>query len=464
MTPSSSSPLPGVSPYLHGLPSTLAIDGGPRAVPAGNRIAAWPQVLEEDRALVLAALDSGRYTTASAGEIHINALEQEWAQTIGVGYCVAVNNGTTGLMLALAAAGVGPGDDVLVPSLSFIATAYAVVHLGAHPVFVEVDQSSYNVTLASLNRARTHRTKAVVLVHLHGLPVDLDVIGRWAEERNILVIEDAAQAHGATFGGKPVGSFGAINSFSLNVSKNLPTCGEGGLVTTDDPSLYQRALMMRQFGEIIPRRGHRSYVSHMMGWNLKPSALNCAFTRAQLRRFPEVDIARRSNVERFLTQLAELPGLIPPTQPRGRTHAWHILRFGVDPIAFGLPPSDVGPLRKTIMEVLRAEGVPASHYQVMPLPAQPPLSAISSGDNSANPADTAANFPNAHHVIDSTFTIQKAHLSPDAAPLLSHYVSAFHKVWSDPERIRKRVLASRADYKTPWAEATLTAQSECRSV
>jgi perosamine synthetase len=435
---------------LQEVPS-LAYDGGDRAVPRGATIPAWPQVTDHDRELVLDALDSGRFTTAASGEQHIPALEQEWAAAVGVAFCVATSNGTTALSLALGAGGVGPGDEVIVPALSFVATGLAPVHLGAYPVFVDVDPTSFNAVPQAIEAAITERTRAIVLVHLHGLPADADRIRELADRRGLLLVEDAAQAHGATLNGRPVGGFGHINAFSLNVSKNLATCGEGGLVTTDDPDLFQRALMLRQFGELIPHRGKRSYVSHLPGWNLKPSALNCAFTRGQLSRFAEVDAVRRANVETFLDRLSALSGLIPPTRPDDRTHAWHILRFAVDAAGLELPPESAGALRQVLMSLLVKEGVPASTYQSLPLPSQPALVPL---------VPEGARFPSTEQVLDRTFTIQKAHLHPDAAGLLDRYAAAFEKVWDHPGRIRELASEATPTHRPPWAVAAKLAARE----
>lgn len=322
-------------------------------------------------------------------------------------------------------------------------------------MFVDIDSTSYNVTEAALAAAVTPNTTAIIVVHLHGLPVDLGRITEFARRRGIALVEDAAQAHGATFDGRPVGSWGDVGSFSLNVSKNLATCGEGGLVTTNDPTLYQQALMMRQFGEIIPHRGrHRSNVSHMTGWNLKPGALTCAFTRSQLRRFPKVDAVRRANIARLLGRLDNLPGLHVPSTPPDRTHAWHILRFGVEPAGFDLDNHLAGPLRQVIMDLLRAEGVAASLYQALPLPAQPPL---------RRHVRPGQEFPATRAVIDSTFTIQKAHLHPDAGPLLERYADAFEKICAAAERVRELTLDAVHYYEPPWEEAARMAAAESQT-
>jgi len=429
----------------------LAMLGGRRSVPRTRRVLPWPHVTEDEEQAVSRALASGRFTVASAGEAEVTGLEREWADFVGTAYCVAVDNGTAALSLALAAAGVQPGDEVIVPALSFIASGLAPLHIGAVPVFVDIDPDTFNATAETIENAITERTRAIVVVHLHGLPVDLDQILALARRRGLLVVEDAAQAQGARYRDRVVGSFGAINSFSLNVAKNLPTCGEGGLINTDDPELYRRAAMLRQFGETLGGSEERSYVSHLPGWNHKPNAIQCAFTRAQLGRFEATAKIRGANVERLLATLRELPGLRVPTCPADRSHAWHILRFRLSPEAFGLAPRQAGALRGIVMKALRAEGVPATHYQLMPLPLQRALSGYTSD------AGRAA-FPHSYQVIEDSFTIQKAHLHPDAGPLLESYAEAFAKVWQHRATIASYAAAS--EDVPPWEQANRLADAE----
>lgn len=336
----------------------LAMFGGDRAVPRELGIRPWPMVTGQDEQAVHRVLRSGRFTSASSGEQEIAGLEREWARFVGTEHCVAVSNGTAALSVALGAAGVEPGDEVIVPALSFIGSATAPLHLMAVPVFVDIDPVTFNLDPAALEAAITSRTKAIVVVHLHGLPADMDRITEIAARHGITVVEDAAQAHGARYRGRSVGSIGAVNTFSLNVSKNLATCGEGGLITTDDADVATRALMLRQFGELIPARGERSYVAHLLGWNCKPNAIQAAFTRSRLTQLPAEMAVREENVGRLLGRLAAYPGFLVPQVPQDRTHAWHILRIRVEPAAFGLADELAGPLRSVLQRALRAEGCP----------------------------------------------------------------------------------------------------------
>ncbi len=433
----------------------LAMLGGDRVVPKDRRIPRWPMVTPDDEEAVRRVMAGGRFTSAASGEEEIEGLEREWAAEVETRHCVAVSNGTTALSLALAAAGVEPGDEVIVPALSFIASAIAPLHVSAVPVFADIDPVSFNVDPAAVEAAVTDRTRAIVVVHLHGLPADLTELLAVAERHGLTLVEDAAQAHGARYEDRPVGGFGAINTFSLNVSKNLATCGEGGLITTDDPGLHRRALMMRQFGELIPDRGPRSYVSHMLGWNHKPNAIQCAFTRSRLSNFRKEAEIRAANVAHFLGRLSELPWLRVPETPPDRTHAWHILRLTVDPSAFGLGPEFAGPVRSVVMRALRSEGVPATHYQLMPLSSQP---LFQKPPHDAGGRYGTDDHPHTLEVIDRTFTIQKAHLHPEARPLLDLYADAAAKVWDHRDLIAER--ASKLTYRTPWQEAERIAAKE----
>jgi dTDP-4-amino-4,6-dideoxygalactose transaminase len=440
----------------------LAMLGGDRSVPRAMRIPHWPIVTDTEREAVRRVLDSGRFTCASSGEQEIPALEAEWAAQAGSRHCVAVSNGTAAIAIALAAAGVRPGDEVIVPALSFVATAMAPLHVLATPVFVDIDPDGFNMGPAAIQAAMTARTRAIIAVHLHGLPADMDEVMAIAARHGVAVVEDAAQSQGARYRGRPVGSLGDIGTFSLNVSKNLATCGEGGLITTDDVSYATRARMLRQFGESATVGGDRTYVSHILGWNNKPNALQAAFTRSLLVRFPAEHARRDHNIRRMLSRIAELPGYLTPTSPDDRTHSWHIVRFRVLPSAFGLDDGMAGPLRAAVQRALRAEGVPASPYQLMPLPAQPVFREWRGYGDHRWPMTGAAyreeDFPHTLRVIEDSFTIQKAHLHPDAGPLLDRYADAFEKVWRHRDVIR--TYATEMPYQPPWERAAAIAADE----
>lgn len=418
--------------------SKLAAFGGTAVVPKHLRRSEWPLVEDDDRKAVMTALDGARLVSDTDGDNPVSALEQDWARQFGYEHCVAVSNGTAALSLALSALGVGPGDEVIVPALSFIATGLAPVHQMAVPVFADIDPVTFNLDPDDLERRITDRTAAIIPVHLHGAPADMDRIMAIAARHGIPVLEDAAQAPGATHRGRPVGSIGAAGSFSLQVSKNIPTCGEGGLLVTGDAGLAAAMRRGRQFGEVIEAGRERDYVSYGLGWNHKMNGLQAAFTSSQLTRFEDYERARQANITAFLARLAKLPGLQIPTALPDTTHVWHILRFRFDPAAFGLDGVRPEALRSTLRRLLRAEGVPVSQYQLMPLPDQKVfVDRLGFGVGHHPWALTGAagttageGYPVTRAVIADSLTIQKRHLNPGAGDLLGRYAEAFEKVWA----------------------------------
>jgi dTDP-4-amino-4,6-dideoxygalactose transaminase len=417
--------------------SKLAAFGGTAAVPNELRHVDWPLVEEGDRRAVLDALGGARLVSDTDGANPVSDLEERWAGRFGFAHCVAVSNGTAALSGALAALGIGPGDEVIVPALSFIATGLAPVHQMAVPVFADIDPVTFNLDPDDVERRVTERTAAIIPVHLHGAPADMDRILDIARRHGLAVVEDAAQAPGATYRGRPVGGLGHAGAFSLQATKNIPTCGEGGLVVTDDAATAEAVRRGRQFGEVIESGRDRDYISYGLGWNHKMSAIQAAFTLSQLTRFEEYERARQENIARFLARLAALPGLRVPTALPDTTHVWHILRFRFDPAAFGLDGVRPQALRATLRRLLRAEGVPMSRYQLMPLPDQKVfVDRIGFGGGypwsaAGGPVPVAgADHPVTRAVLADSLTLQKRHLHPGAGALLDRYADAFEKVWS----------------------------------
>jgi dTDP-4-amino-4,6-dideoxygalactose transaminase len=434
----------------------LALFGGPRAVPRSTPTPVWPIVTADDEAAVAGVLRSRKFTSATRGENEVSRLERDWATAAGVPHAVAVSSGTAGLALALAAAGVRQGDEVIVPALSFIATAVAPLHIGAIPAFADIDPWTFNLDPDAAEAAITPRTRAIIAVHLHGLAANMERIQSLAHRHGLTTIEDAAQAFGATCAGRPVASFGAAAVFSLNVSKNVPTCGEGGLVTSSDAAIAERVTRLRQFGERIVEGEERLYLSDIPGWNHKMNAIQAAFTRSQLARAAAYARARERQVTDFLRRLERLPGLVVPGCPPGWTHAWHILRFRFDPAAWGLEGLSPGAFRSAMQRLLRAEGVPLSHYQVVPLPGQPAFDTARWPVRGwpGKPPDRTyrlEDFPVACAVIEDSLTLQKAHLPPDSGNLLRLYGDAFEKVWQ--YRDIAASLARSLSYAPPWEHA-----------
>jgi dTDP-4-amino-4,6-dideoxygalactose transaminase len=345
----------------------LALRGGIPVVLPGTLEERWPLVTEEDVAAVVETLQSGRLSWINNEAVP--ALEEAWAEYQGVRYCIAVNSGTAALHAAVAAAGVEPGDEVLVPALTFLASATAVIHHQGLPVFVDVDPRTFTLDPARLEERITDRTKAIVVVHLHGLPADMEPILEIARRRSLKVIEDTCQAPGAFYKGKKAGSLGDMSAYSIMAGKNLPTAGEGGLFTTDDPDLRDRADMVKMFGERVRPDRQREYNALTLGWNYRLSSILAAFTLSQLRRLDGYTERVQEGARRLAAAMEQIPGLVPPHVPADRTHVYHHFRFKVDPEAAGLD-LPVGVFRQALQEVMAAEGVPLIEYQNRPIPGQ----------------------------------------------------------------------------------------------
>lgn len=347
--------------------SGLAVLGGPQLLPDGIDESVWPAVDESDIDAVVSSLRSGKLSWFNNTDVP--ALEDSWAAYVGVAHCIALNSGTAALHAAVAAVGVGPGDEVIVPALSFLASASCVLHHQAIPVFADIDPVTFTLDPAELERVVTPRTKAIIVVHLHGLPADMDPIQEFARKHGLAVIEDAAQAQGATYNGRMAGGIGDVGAFSIMAGKNLPTAGEGGLLTTNDPELRNRADTVKMFGEVIGADNEREYNAHTIGYNYRLSPILAAMARSQLAKLDQHTKEVRLGAERLAARLAELPGVLPPAVPAGRTHVYHHFRITLDPEAAGID-LPAGVFRQAVQNALAAEGVPVSTWQNRPLPGQ----------------------------------------------------------------------------------------------
>lgn len=434
----------------------LAMQGGKPAVSPENRRLEWPVVTDADRAAVLEVLDTGKFTVGAKNEKAIHGLEREWAEFCGTRHAVSVNSGTVALELALSALGLQPGDEVIVPALSYVATAMAPLYQLAVPVFVDIDPVTFNIDVTQIESKITNRTRAIVPVHLGGLPADMDEIRAIARKHDLLVVEDAVQAQGGSYRGETAGSMGHAAVFSLNVEKSIPTCGEGGLIVTDDAEVAERCRSLRVLGEDLTPED-RLYVSATRGSNLKLSSVQAAFTRSQLARFWQYQEARDHTIPVFLDRLAALPGIVIPTVPSDRTHMWHMLRFRFDPQAAGLSGIGAGAFRQALRRALLAEGVPLTHYQIIPLPGQPVFQnqdAYGRGIPWSLPGTNPqrydlADYPVTCAVIEDSLCLRRMHLNPEAGPALAQYADAFERVWQNLGTIGR--FAASIDYRPPWA-------------
>jgi perosamine synthetase len=272
--------------------------------------AAKPLVGDEERAAVDRVLQSGMIAQGP----EVAAFEQEFATALTAGRtCVAVNSGTSGLHLGLLAAGIGPGDEVIVPSFTFAATANSVALTGATPVFADIDPAYFCLDADAVEAAVTERTRAIMPVHLYGHPADMEALGAVADRHGLALFEDAAQAHGATWDGAPVGTFGEFAMFSLYPTKNM-TSGEGGMVACASDEIARRMRLLRNQGM------ERQYANELIGFNARMTDIHAAIGRVQLTRLDGWTKARRSNAE-FLD--AHLTGVRTPPVSERATHVYH---------------------------------------------------------------------------------------------------------------------------------------------
>lgn len=346
----------------------LAVKGGARAVPEGA-IAPWPHVTDEDRDAVWDALN---VATPWRWPIEpVKELEAAWAEYVGTDHAIACNSGTAALHMCVAACGIGPGDEVLVPADTFLASASCVLQANAVPVFVDVDPETYNIDPKKIEERISGRTRAIIAVDVNGLPADYDALAQVAERHDLNVIEDGAQAHGASYKGGPVGSLGDVAGCSLNGSKCLSALGEGGLFTTDDERKRDYAERVLTFGERLRDRAERDYDARVMGWNYRLDPLEAAFARSQLLRLPEMTARRTENGARLTEVLSEILGIRTPAVPEGTTHVYFFYPLLVEPEALGLDEDiPVKIFRQTLRHVLQAEGLPIQEWQRRPVPGQ----------------------------------------------------------------------------------------------
>jgi dTDP-4-amino-4,6-dideoxygalactose transaminase len=327
--------------------SRLAIDGGDpvRTAP----FPAWPVFGDQEERALIEVLRSGKWGALDGSKV--KQFQKRFAAFQDAKHGICVVNGTFALEVALRAAGVGPGDEVIVPSYTFIATATSVLAVGARPVFADVDPQTMQIDPTSVEERVNSRTRAVIPVHLAGHPADLDAIMAIAERYGITVIEDAAQSHGAAWKGRRVGAIGHLGTFSFQTSKNI-TAGEGGILVTNDDALAARVWSIHNVGRVP---GGLWYQHESIGWNLRMTEFQAAVLLCQLDRAEEHLHRRQVNAAALSGLLVHIDGVEPLTvDSRVTSHAWHIYLFRYEPAMFG------GMDKNTFIRCLQTEGIPAA--------------------------------------------------------------------------------------------------------
>jgi dTDP-4-amino-4,6-dideoxygalactose transaminase len=299
----------------------------------------YAAIKDDVLAAVADVLESAHFVLGN----EVTAFEDEFAAFSGAQHGIAVNSGTSALHLALLAAGVGPGDEVITVPCTFVATVAAIVYTGATPVFIDIDPVSYTMDPNKLEAAITSKTKAILPVHLYGNPADMDPIVSTARRHNLVVIEDAAQAHAAEYKGKRCGSIGDMGCFSFYPGKNLGAYGEGGLITTNNPEFAKKIRMLRDWG------AERKYEHVLKGFNYRMEAIQGAILRIKLRHLEQWTESRRAHAGAYAKVLTDC-GLILPTEQHMSRHVYHVY-----PV--------LTPERQELMKSLNVQGIQTGiHY------------------------------------------------------------------------------------------------------
>ncbi len=318
------------------------------SVPHLDLAAQYAVIGGEIRAAIEKVLASQQFVLGPEGA----ALEQEIASLCGVAYGVGVGSGTDALVLALRACGVQAGDEVLLPPFTFVATGSAVSALGARPVFADIRPETYNVDPAELERRVTPRTRAIVVVHLYGLAADMDPILAFAKARRLPVIEDNAQAIGASYRGRRTGSLGHAACLSFYPTKNLGAYGDAGMVVSNSKELSERIRTLRNHGQTA------KYFSSEPGWNNRLDELQAAILRVKLRHLSNWQRARQASAAEYTRLLNQVPGVMPPVTPEGFEHVFHQYTIRVE-------------RRDALLQFLNERKIGSTVYYPYPLHLQP---------------------------------------------------------------------------------------------
>ncbi|MEV5381186.1 DegT/DnrJ/EryC1/StrS family aminotransferase [Streptomyces nondiastaticus] len=406
--------------------SPLALLGGRPVVTAPGPHFVWPPIEDADRCAVAAQLETAVSIPDRSGIVA--DLEDALASYLGVRHVVTTCTGTAALHSMYAAAGIGPGDEVIVPSLTFHATATPLFHLGAHPVLVDVDDRG-RLDLEDAARRLTARTKAVIAVHLWGLPENMDTLVSFTDEHGLMLLEDGSHAHGATWNHQMTGTFGTAAAFSLNGPKPL-SAGEGGFVATDDTELYYRILLHGQYNkrcrrEIPADHPLARFATTGMGLKLRIHPLAAALARSQITRLEDYLTGRRAVAARMCTVLDSVPGIRVPDLPKAARPSWYALPLRYEPAELGGLPIE------RFLDALHAEGATEADQpgSTCPLHTHPLFrtpGALLPGyaDGHGLPTD---GFPAADHVHATTLKLPVWHREGEVR-LADAYTAAIAKV------------------------------------
>lgn len=346
----------------------LAIEGGTpvRSTP----FPAYRTIGSEEKAAVAEVMDSGvlsaflgTWSPEFLGGPRVRKLEEEWSRHFGIAHAVSMNSATSGLFAALGAAGVGPGDEVIVSPYTMTASAVGPLIYNAIPVFADIDPDTFCLSAATIRARLTERTRAIVVVDIFGHPAPMDEIMALADGRGIVVIEDAAQAPGAMLGGRFAGTLGHIGVFSLNYHKHIHS-GEGAVVVTGDSRLAERLQLIRNHAEVVLQKKGTADLNNMLGFNYRMTELEAAIASEQLRKLDRLVEERIGRADQLTGLLGAIPGIRPPLVAAGAKHAYYLYVMHYD-------RDQVGVDRAEFARALRGEGIPLAEGYVEPIYLQP---------------------------------------------------------------------------------------------
>lgn len=432
----------------------FAIYGGTPAIQPGE-VKNWPPIDHTDEELILQALHQN---VQSRGVQNIS-FEKEFCEWNGNKFGLFTNSGTAALHMCLVGCGVGAGDHVLVTAYTWSSSATCILHHNAIPVFVDIDPETFLMDPDKIEAAITPRTKAIIVVQLHGLCCDMDKINAIAKKHNLYVIEDACQAHGAMYKGKKAGTLGDCAAFSFNQNKCL-SCGEGGIFVTDNEKIFEDAAKLWSFGETSRPEQSRDYHAYALGWMYRNNEITAAYARAQLKKFDYYFNTLRDNGNYLKKNLAGIKGLKLPYEPKDCVHNWYNFNLRIDFDAIGIP-NDVETqikFRDAVSAAVRDEGIVACVWQRFILPEMTVFQAKNAyglgypwsipGANDGvdyNPA----NYPRALEYSRCHMSIVQTLRAPNGLDIAVKATEGIRKIFEnldkvDPDRI-SRILEERAN-------------------
>ncbi|USB31664.1 DegT/DnrJ/EryC1/StrS family aminotransferase [Paenibacillus sp. YPG26] len=400
----------------------LAVDGGPSIIPEDVRRTNFPIITKEDVIQMFVSIQQD-------GDSVVEEFQEAYRSYVGANYAIATSSGTSSLHLALVGVGVEPGDEVIVPAFTFIATAQAVVAAKAIPIFVDIDPVTYCLDPSKVEQAITSKTKAIMPVHVHGLPADLHALRQLADKHSLRLVEDASHAHSASIDGRVAGSIGDGAGQSLMADKNFPVGGEGGIAFFREKEDYQRALTFL----------NESGIDYRMSW------IAAAFGISQLDRLPYYDAIRARNADYLTNALKETKLFSGPFVPEGYKHSYNMYRVKLSPEQLGLGDLEDYRVKHAVEQLIHAEGVFAREWQNVPIPGHLPFKnrrgfgngypfSLSDRQDFGYDLDR---FPVTLNMLRSTLTICRELRTPIEYERIQAYALAFKKVDANPDKIRE---------------------------